>query len=82
MQEIIRYTGIYKQLNDKCESKLQGLLITWAKYCLSILYLSSSEGRGNSIRSSNLSLIAQSNWSGWLLASINICLKQIDESYQ
>ena len=45
-----------------------------SKYWRTSLTLSSSDGRSNSTISSNLSLIAQSNWSGWLLARTNINL--------
>ena len=43
---------------------------------------SSRDGRPNSTISSNLSLIAQSNWSGWLLARTSINLQAKTEKHQ
>ena len=45
-----------------------------SKYCRTSLTLSSNDGKANSTISSNRSLIAQSNWSGWLLARTNMNL--------
>ena len=45
-----------------------------SKYCRTKRTRSSRVGRPNSIISSNRSLMAQSNWSGWLLARTNMNL--------
>ena len=52
-----------------------------SKYWRTSLTLSSSDGRSNSTISSNLSLIAQSNWSGWLLARTNINLSMRKQAH-
>ena len=52
-----------------------------SKYWRTSLTLSSSDGRSNSTISSNLSLMAQSNWSGWLLARTNINLSMRKEAH-
>lgn len=52
-----------------------------SKYWRTNLTRSSRDGRPNSIISSILSLIAQSNWSGWLLARTSINLHTNTEKW-
>ena len=56
------------------EPVVAGLRTYSSKYCRTSLSLSSSVGNWNSTISSRRSLIAQSNWSGWLLAKTSINL--------
>ena len=51
-----------------------GRRILIVKYCLIIFSLSATDGRGNSTISSRRSLMAKSNWWGWLLANTNMNL--------
>ena len=46
----------------------------WWNIVLSIFSRSTREGSGNSTMSSRRSLMAKSNWSGWLLANTNMNL--------
>ena len=56
------------------EPVVAGFKMCSSKYCRTSRTLSSNDGKANSTISSNRSLIAQSNWSGWLLARTNMNL--------